>query len=76
MPGSGLLSRDIVMGETLSSQDEFVSSFIWGCGKEELTDASTLNSLSVCVSLCVVCSSITVCVSVSMCLFLSVLLSV
>jgi len=42
VPGSGLLSRDIVMGEMLSSQDEFVSRFIWGCGKEELTDASTL----------------------------------
>lgn len=42
MPGSGLLSRDTMMGETLSSQDEFVSRFVWACGKEELTDVSTL----------------------------------
>lgn len=42
MPGVVLGSRDIWMGKMLSSQKEFVIRYIWGCGKEATTDASTL----------------------------------
>lgn len=42
MPGSGLLSRDTMMGETLSSQGGFVSRYVWECEKGELIDASAL----------------------------------
>lgn len=42
MPGSVLVSRAMWMGYMLSSQKEFVIRYIWGCGKEETTDTSTL----------------------------------